>query len=228
MVGIKKDPGKNNLKKVGHIVFDASVSDLRKADENTLVSVRMGESNVINFRNIDAQSIQVSSEQTIPASKLFNHFKNKEQLSYSEMAISGNHLFLSYYISDSETFATPYTDTARVAVFSFPELEFQKVIKDTRVGPIGGFNVKDGLIKDENGNIYAVSHSNPANGYSQSTKPSGILKINSGETDFDPDYFFDISSKIDGGDAAHLLYLGNGKAFAEINTMARNEQEEWS
>ncbi|HLR36967.1 MAG TPA: DUF4374 domain-containing protein, partial [Chitinophagaceae bacterium] len=72
-----------------------------------------------------------------------------------------------------------------------------------------------------------VSHSNPANGYSQSTKPSGILKINSGETDFDSDYFFDINSKID-GDAAHLLYLGNGKAFAEINTMARNEQEEWS
>src|SRR5699024_11183632 len=130
-------------------------------------------------------------------------------LSYSGMVISGNHLFLSYYISNPETFETPKTDMARVAVFAYPSLEFQKVITDSRVGPIGGFNVKSGLIKDDQGNVYAISHSNPANGFSQSTKPSGILKINSGTTTFNPEYFFDIAAKANGGNAAHLSYIGN-------------------
>src|SRR5699024_9604403 len=61
-----------------------------------------------------------------------------------------------------------------------------------------------------------------------STKPSGILKINSGTTTFNPEYFFDIAAKANGGNAAHLSYIGNGKAFAEINTAARSAQEMWS
>src|SRR5699024_3928149 len=144
---------------------------------------------------------------------------------YSGMVISGDYLYLSYYITDSETFATNYTDTARVAVYSYPDFEFQKVMTDTRVGPIGGFNVKGGLIKDEDGNIYAISHSNPANGFSPSTKPSGILEINSGETNFVPNYFFDIREASNGGNTAHVVYLGHGKAFAEINTADRDAQE---
>ncbi len=229
MIGIKKDTASDKLKKFGHIAFDVSVSDLKKVDKNTLVSVSMrSSSDIITFRKIEANSITVTAEKNISEDSLFNRLKAKEGVNYSGMAISGNHLFLSYYISNSETFATPYTDTARVAVFSFPELEFQKIIKDTRVGPIGGFNIKGGLIKDENGNVYAVSHSNPANGYSQSTQPSGILKIKNGDTDFDPNYFFDISAKAEGGNTAHLLYLGNGRAFAEINTATRDNQEEWS
>src|SRR5690606_6701571 len=139
-----------------------------------------------------------------------------------------NHLFLSYYIADPNTFNTPATDKAQIAVYSYPGFEFQRVIEDTRTGPIGGFNIKSGLLKDEQGDIYALSHSNPANGYSQSTKPAGILRIKSGQTTFDQNYFFDVAAATGGKTIAHMKYLNNGKVFVEINMTARAQQGRWS
>lgn len=215
----------DQLLQTGDVSFDNSLSDIVQAEDGTLVSVTLSSSSdVITFRKFDPNTVAVDEVTQIPVSAI----TDKVGPSYSGMRISGDHLFLSYYISDPETFSTNYTDEASIAVFSYPELEFEKVITDTRVGPIGGFNVKSGLIKDEDGTIYAVSHSNPANGYSQSTKPSGILKINSGETEFDQDYFFDIESATGGFNTAHLKYIGGGRAFAEINSQARSEQATWS
>lgn len=215
----------DQLNQVGDVSFDNSLADMVKADDGTLVSVSMrSNSSVITFRKFNPNSVISLDSIEHPVSIL----TDKIGPSYSGMCISGDHLFLSYYISDPDNFATDYTDEASVAVFSYPELEFEKIITDSRVGPIGGFGVKSGLIEDENGNIYAVSHSNPANGYSQSTKPAGILRIKSGETEFDQDYFFDIQSATGGLNTAHLKYLGNGKAFSEINQQRRTEQARWS
>lgn len=225
VVGISKND--NQLVQVGDVSYDVSLDDVVDADENTVVSVSMGsDSDVLTFRTFNKNTLNSTSEKTVQTSEFIN--VENAGPSYSGMVVTDNHLFLSYYISDPETFATDYTDQAEIAVFSYPELEFQEVITDGRVGPIGGFSVKSGLIKDENGNVYAISHSNPANGFSQSTKPSGILKINSGEADFDPDYFFDIEEAIGGNNTAHLKYLGNGRAFAEINVASRPQQEMWS
>src|SRR5699024_9597597 len=41
MVGIRKNTAERKLEKFGHVSFSSSVSDLRKADENTLVAVTM-------------------------------------------------------------------------------------------------------------------------------------------------------------------------------------------
>lgn len=225
--GIRKNSEEKKLKEFGNISFQNSLSDLVKADDNTLVSATVDEaSNIVKFRKISSDNLSVTEEKDIQVSKFADY--EGEGPAYSGMEISGNHLFMSYYISDPDNFDTNHTDTARVAVFSYPELQFEKVITDTRVGPIGGFNVKSGLIKDENGNIYALSHSNPANGFSQSTKPSGILKINSGETEFNDDYFFDIDAVSNGGNTARVKYLKNGKAFAEINTADRENQEKYA
>jgi hypothetical protein len=143
------------------------------------------------------------------------------------MAVAGSHVFLSYYVINKTNFASPLVGQAEVAVYSYPELQFQKVIRDSRVGPIGGFNIKNGLIEDESGNVYAISHTNPANGYSQFAQPSGILKIASGATAFDADYFFDVNAKAS-GNAVHVLYLNNGKAFAKLNMTARSGQTQYS
>ena len=225
VVAITKNEENQSLDQAGDVSFENSLSDLVTGDENTLISVTMSSaSDVIIFRKFDVNTVAVTETVEVPVSEITDLVGP----SYSGMVVSDDHLFLSYYISDPNTYATGYTDQAEVAVFSYPELEFEKVITDNRVGPIGGFNVKSGLIKDEDGNIYAVSHSNPANGFSQSTKPSGILKIDSGETEFDTEYFFDIAEATGGYNTAHLKYLGDGKAFAEINMAARNEQGAWS
>ncbi|WP_127845782.1 DUF4374 domain-containing protein [Psychroflexus aestuariivivens] len=224
VVGISKNES-DELVQVGDVSYDASLNDVVNADENTVISVSMSSaSDVVTFRKFNKNNVSAIETKNIQVSQ----FTSLVGPAYSGMVVTENHLFLSYYISNPETFATDYTDQAEVAVFSYPELEFKKVITDDRVGPIGGFNVKSGLIKDENNNVYAISHSNPANGFSEFTKPSGILKINSGETEFDADYFFDIEEASGGNNTAHLKYLGNGRAFAEINVASRDQQEMWS
>ena len=225
VVGIYKDEN-GALQQKGNISLDASLSDIVKADANTLVSVSMArESDQVVFRTFNTNTVTAVSTVTSPVSNLKD--VDDSRAAYSGMAVSGNYLFLSYYLSNPDDFSTNYTDEAQVAVYSYPELEFVKVITDDRVGPIGGFNVNSGLTVDEDGNIYAISHSNPANGYSQFTKPSGILKINAGETEFDTDYFFDIDA-VAGGNTAHLKYLGNGIALSEVNVSERADQVRWS
>ncbi len=225
VVGINLNTN-NELTTIGDVSFANALSDIVKADDETLVSVSLSSSSdMVTFRTFDVNTLSVTSTVQSATSNLTD---TSDVPAYSGMGIVGDYLFLSYYISNPTTWATNYTDQAQVAVYSYPELEFQEVITDDRVGPIGGFNIKSGLIKDESGNIYAVSHTNPANGYSQFTKSAGILKINAGETSFDQDYFFDIEEATGGYNTAHLKYLGNGLAFAEINTAARANQATWS
>ncbi|MHA6249936.1 DUF4374 domain-containing protein [Pontibacter sp. CAU 1760] len=224
VVGITKN-GTGELKQVGSVSFPNSLSDIVKADDNTLVALEMAPtSDQVKFHKINANTVTVASTRQHPVSDI----TTLSAPAYSGMAISGNHLFLSYYISDPNTYATPHTDKAKIAVYSYPELEFQKVIEDARTGPVGGFNTKSGLIRDEKGDVYALSHSNPANGYSQTTNKGGILRINSGQTTFDQSYFFDVAEVTGGKNIAHLKYLGNGKAFAEINTASNSQQVRWS
>lgn len=224
VVGISKSET-GELRQIGDISFPNKLSDIVQADANTLVGVEMSStSNMVKFHTIDANTVRVSSTKESPVSNL----SSVPAPSYSGMRISGNQLFLSYYISDPTTYATLHTDQAQVAVYSYPGLEFQKVISDARTGPVGGFNTKSGLIKDEQGNIFALSHSNPANGYSQTTKKGGILRIANGQTAFDQAYFFDVQAITGGKNIAHLKYLGNGKALAEINTQANPNQARWS
>ncbi len=205
--------------------FNNSLVDVVEASDNQLIGVEMSSSSdIITLHRIDAETVTVSSTTNTAVSEL----TALTGTAYSGMVQSGNYLFLSYYISNPDTWATEYTDKAQVAVFTYPGLEFVQVIEDERTGPVGGFGTMAGLMKDEAGNVYALSHSNPANGYSQSTKPAGILRINAGETSFDADYFFSFADVSEGKTTAHLMYLGNGKVFVEMNMADRSEQARWS
>ncbi|MBB6613180.1 DUF4374 domain-containing protein [Pontibacter sp. Tf4] len=223
VVGITRDAN-GELKQIGNVSFASSLKDIVKADASTLVGVEMdGNSDVIKFHTFNTNSLTVKGTKTHQVSAITNQVAP----SYAGMRISNGYLYLAYYISDPSTFNTASTEKAEIAVFTYPALDFVKVMEDTRVGPIGGFNTKTGLIKDEQGNIYAVSHSNPANGYSQSTKPAGILRINSGQTTIDQNYFFDVAAVTGGKTISHMLYLGNNKVFVEVNTADRAQQQRW-
>ena len=54
------------------------------------------------------------------------------------------------------------------------------------------------------------------------------MKIKSGETSFDQAYYFDVQAKSGGKNASHLVYLGNGKVFAEMNTEDVSAQAAWA
>lgn len=233
VVGIQQNAD-SSLRRIGDVNFGTQeIMDMVEGDTNTLLAISMVRtSNQIKFYQIGKNSMNVIKDVTVPTSQITAQIPNypatDHGLEYTGMAVVGNKAFVSYYVINTNIFTTPLIDRAEIAVFSYPEMQFEKLITDDRVGVIGGFNVKNGLIEDENGNIYAVSHTNPANGFTANTKPSGILKIAKGTTSFDANYNFNISAKSNGGNTAHIVYLGNGKAFSEINITPKASQAAWS
>lgn len=227
VVGFSQNSG-GCLEEFGDVSFGDQVSDFVKADDNTLVSVSVSRtSDIITFRKFNQNTLAATETIEVQVSDITT--EPSTGLEYSGMVISGDRLFLGYYKIDpnSDNYATNFTDQAEVAVYSYPELEFQEVITDNRMGPIGGFGTKTGLVEDAAGNVYAISHSNPANGFSQFTKPAGVLKINEGEASFDEDYFFEALA-LTGGTISHAQFLNNGKLFVEINTQDRASQVKWT
>ncbi len=225
LVGVKKDDS-YSLKEVGGVSdFDNSLSDIIKAEDGILLAVEVSNtSDMVTFHKIDAETITISETKKTAVTDI----TELSAPAYSGLVQSGDYVYLSYYISSPTDYSTSYTDKARIAVFSYPELNFIKEITDTRTGPIGGFGAKSGLLKDENGDVYALSHSNPANGFSQTTKDGAILRIKQGETEFDTDYFMDVESLSGGKNTAHMKYLGNGKVFTLMNMDDNSEQAIWS
>lgn len=187
IISIRKNEDGELIETGGISSFDNSLQDVVEAEDGNLVAIEMASSSdIVTLHQIDPEAVSVEASTTTAASNL-----SDSATAYSGMVQTGDYLFVSYYVSNPTTFVTPMTDTARVAVFNYPSLEFVKVIKDDRTGPIGGFGTMSGLIKDENGNVYALSHSNPANGYSQFTKDPAILRIDQGTTEFNQNYLFD-------------------------------------
>ncbi|MBB6463633.1 DUF4374 domain-containing protein [Flammeovirga kamogawensis] len=132
-------------------------------------------------------------------------------------------VYLSYYLMGSgavvPAFATPLSDSARIAVYNYPSMEFDKYIKDDRTSDIGNYTSKTALQADENGDIYTFSTSSNATGfYPTPTKPSGFLRIKSGATAFDQDYFFNFEEKSGGMKINNAVYAGNGKMVVRTVT----------
>jgi hypothetical protein len=139
--------------------------------------------------------------------------------------VVGDYLFISYYLFDEDGLIV-YENEAKVAVYSYPDLVFQKTIYDDRVSDIGRYYSEYGMLEDENGDIYTMSSSSFACGfYPVPTVNSGILRINAGETDFDDDYYIDFETLSDGGKLNDIYYAENGKAVVRYLT---DDSSSWS
>jgi hypothetical protein len=162
---------------------------------------------------IDGASVSISNSVTTP---VYTPMHNGAQINAWPTGtwVQGDKLYVSFYPLVGDTWETPMTDTAYVSVYSYPGLAYQSTFKDTRTGPIGHYSGQPCILTDESGNRYTISNTSIAAGFTQSTKPSGILKINSGATAFDANYFFDVEAlgyKVLGG-----VYTGNGKVVARV------------
>jgi hypothetical protein len=98
--------------------------------------------------------------------------------------------------------------------------EILKHISDDRTCTSGITSPNPGLVLDENGDIYVVNSA--SYGYYPGTN-AGILRINNGEDDFDPDYYFSITDLNDldvpGGMASYAynnIYLSNGDLYTTL------------
>lgn len=143
----------------------------------------------------------------------------------------GNKVFAPYF-SIYNSFFTKFPDQAGIAVFSYPEMQYEKTIRDTRTSFIGRYFV-DGLGLVENGDCYAFSSSvaaddDPAttavDAKMTSTKPSAITRIKAGTTEFDLSYYFNFEEVSKGYVITNWLNIGQNKFIANIEPVATKGQ----
>lgn len=166
---------------------------------------------------IDANKVAISSRRTdqlyrISAADTLNKWP-------SGATTVDKKVFVAFYPLGGASWLTPIMDTAYMSIYEYPSLKYVKTIKDTRTGPIGVYGSVPSVLKTETGDIYTFSSNSIAYGFSQTGKPSGILRVKNGETEFDQDYFLNFEEKFD-GKVVMGCYIGNGKALVRYISLA--------
>ncbi len=178
------------------------------------------------FYTVNVAGNTISNRGEVPMTNIYP--SDQDWFFHSGLQVRGSQVFQTFYPADYTTYNTKNTNEVYVAIYSYPGLTLEKVITDTRTGPAGAFNTRSGLFKTESGDLYTVSTTSFANGYSQSTKPAAILKIKAGTTVFDQEYYFNTDAATNGGKVAHAIYIGNGKLFAAVTTVPPTLADKWS
>ncbi|MFD2148255.1 DUF4374 domain-containing protein [Mucilaginibacter antarcticus] len=132
----------------------------------------------------------------------------------------GTKIFAPYQSINDRSFNTAVPNKAFIAIFNYADMKLEKVITDDRASFIGQY-FTDGLSVQENGDIYGYSPSAATTaGVVSSTKPSAILKIKSGTTEFDQSYYFDVEAASSGLNITHWLYLGSNNYLVRSQNKA--------
>ena len=210
------------------LTFSTGLADFKDADGTGKTflgiapSLNPATSTNATFFTVDAASNNITKTTNVAMNSVYP--SSVDWWLHTGIVVRGNEAFQTFSPVKYDNFATKNTDTAYVAVYSYPDFALQKVIKDPRTGPAGAFGTRSGIFRTESGDIYTVSHT--GYGYSKSTKDAAILKIANGQNVFDQSYYFNTATAANGGRIVHALYIGNNKLFAEISTGKQNAQ--WS
>jgi hypothetical protein len=224
---IKLDASNKLTTRTG-LTFDAAAVDFKDVDGTgkTMLGVSVPASPTAglsaSFFTVDIASNTVSAKTSVLMNSI--HPSSRDWFLHTGIEVRGSQAFQTFYPINYSTYVTTNTDTAYVAIYSYPGFVLQKVIKDARTGPAGSFGTQSGIFRTESGDLYTVAHN--GFGYSKSTKAAGILKIAAGATEFDQSYYFNTATATNGGKIVHAKYIGNNKLFAEITTMS-NEGNQW-
>lgn len=217
------------IEEKGNFVFNSSLAAFTQITSNSMLGIEIPANpqsgNQITFYEVDINNVAIKNKKHADIQPISQF----EWPSITGLCQSEGNVYVTYFGLNPTTYETPYTDTTYVAVYSYPEMTFKTIMKDTRTGPAGSWYAHNGIFQVENGDMYIMSNSALANGYSQSTKHAGFLRIPKGQTYFDPAYFFDFESVSGGLKPAHIKYIGNGLLFAEVSTLnPQTINDRWS
>lgn len=208
--------------KQGEFIFENALEMFGESeDEETFLAMEIPRAGYANRRLhfIDVNSVNVTK---IVGTRIYEDQANNVVAWPSALMVRGDKLFIPFQKLDADGyFMTLSPDSAFVAVYDYPNVGSDpiKIITDDRTSNIGANGFTTGMIQTEEGDIYSYSCGAEMAGFApKSTKPSGILKIGAGSTEFDQDYFFDITAATGGGYLFWFDYVGNGKALARILT----------
>ncbi|MBQ4802734.1 DUF4374 domain-containing protein [Aquimarina sp. MMG015] len=221
------------LEEKANFAFQSTLDNYAALDENTLLAVELTYGGLSDKRfhivNAETGLLEKIEEHPVDIDMGDGTAENPGSTPWvTGMVLRDGKLFVSYHkwLADG-SFITPDVDRAYVAVFNYPEFELEKIIEDDRTSPIGVNGHSTGIEQTENGDIYSFSTSALSAGFTAASKPSGILRINNGTTEFDSSYFFNVEEAINGGKLFWMDYVGNGKAIARIIVDDTNGAGEW-
>lgn len=129
--------------------------------------------------------------------------------------------FMTMKMCCNDEWGTNYPDKAWIAVFNYPEMTLEKVIKDDRTSFIGKY-FTSGLQVVENGDVYVFSSAiADSNGAMTSTKPSAVTRIKQGTLAFDESYYFDLEEASGGYYATSKIYAGHGNFLLQMRSVSK-------
>ena len=170
-----------------------------------------------SWYRLDADQLQIVADGKWNQAEIAD---NGEQAFFTWVTQVGDKLFAPYFSMKAccnDGFGTVYPDSAWIAVFDYPSMELNKVIKDDRTSFIGRYFLS-GLEVDELGDTYAFSASvASSNGAMTSTLPSAFTRIKAGKLEFDQSYYFNVEELADGYYITAKTYAGNGKFIVAMN-----------
>lgn len=124
-----------------------------------------------------------------------------------------NKLFAGYTYHAIAAGQYKTSDTAYVAVLSYPELKLEKVLKDTRSTYPGGNNTaQPNTFTDEKGDFYFLACPGIALG-NHPDLPTAIYRIRKEQDVLDSTFFFNISQSSIKNHGYGLWYIGNNQAI---------------
>jgi len=223
------DNGEGLIEQKGGFVFENSLEMFGHSnDEQTFLAMETPRGTGYTKAKLHFIDVTTGYVTKIKATTIFEKKHAGEDAIEGQVAwptalqVRDDKLFIPYNVLDAKGYyTTPDPDKAYIAVYDYPQVggEPIKIIEDDRTSNIGVNGVTTGLIKTDNGDLYSFSCGAVNAGFTPaSTKPSGILKINAGETEFDNDYFLNIEDITEGGKIFWFDYVGGNKAIARILT----------
>lgn len=188
-----------------------------------MIDIPRDGSPMANWYQLSSESLTFTKQGQMDVFKLAG---NGEQAFFTWIEQVGDYVFapfMSLKMCCNDGWGTEFPDTAWIAVYSYPEMELQTVIKDNRTSFIGNY-FTSGIEEVENGDVYAFSGAMADNNnVFTSTKPSAITRIKKGEMKFDSSYFFNIQKASDGYYFTEKTYAGNGKFIVQMHPVAEKE-----
>ncbi len=176
---------------------------------------------IATLRNYDAEKFAIVNRNTVDLSKVLG---GKRMAIWTGVFQVGNKMYVPFQSADGSNgwggnFTT--TDTTYIGIFSYPEMKFEKTIRDGRGSHIGNWYAQQGLAVDNKGDAYVWFSANEAS--LASKNKSGFLRIKKGTDEFDKDYYFDIEA-LGNGKIARGNYLKDSKFLMSIYN--KGEQSE--
>jgi hypothetical protein len=216
------------LQQKGDFVLDQSPKIFTQITPQEMLAVELPDNensgDQLTFYSVDISSLAIMRKVRTD----IQPFALLDWPSVTGLSFDENRVYMTYFPMNQTSWETRYTDTTYVAVFTYPDMAMETIMKDTRTGPAGSWNAYNGIFKTESGDMYIMSNSAVANGFSQGTKNAAFLRIPKGTTRFD-DYYFDFETASGGLKPAHVKYLGNGLVFAEVSTLTvQTLDDRWS